>query len=207
MNMSCDGCGQISSPAHIAQRLQRLEWTTRYRPVHIQTLLLSAESPTLEQNFLYSPSCEFQGEAAKLLEVAGISAAGKTREAVLAEFQRAGFFLTYILECAFERESQGGSNGPEKGDSKDSELRERRLLEQRLPAIAARIRRSLKPKRVVLFSRMLEPLVEKIGAMQLGSPVVLHEGKPFILDGLNAGESVARLREALVIRTDWPEEQ
>jgi hypothetical protein len=202
MNMPCDGCGQISSPAHIAQRLQRLEWTTRYRPVHIQTLLLSAESPELEQDFLYSPSCEFQGEAAMLLEVADISAAGKTREALLTEFQRAGFFLTHVLECAFDTESRGDSNGPEASDSNDSALRERRLLEQRLPTIAARIRRSLKPKRVVLISRMLEPLVEEIGAMQLECPVVLHEGKPFVLDGLNAGESVARLREALAIRTD-----
>ena len=202
LNLLCDGCGQISSPAHIAQRLQRLEWTTRYRPVHIQTLLLSAESPKVEQDFLYSPSCEFQGEAAKLLEVAGISAASKTRETVLTEFQRAGFFLTHILECAFERESRGNSNVQERGDSKDSELRERRLLEQRLPTIAVRIRRSLKPKRVVLISRMLEPLVEKIRAMQLGCPIVLHEGMPFILDGSNAGEAVAHLREALAIRTD-----
>jgi hypothetical protein len=202
LNLLCDGCGQISSPAHIAQRLQRLEWTTRYRPVHIQTLLLSAESPKLEQDFLYSPNCEFQGEAAKLLEVGGISAAGKTRETVLTEFQRAGFFLTHVLECAFDTGSRGNSDGPKRGDSKDSELRDRRLLEQRLPTIAARIRRSLKPKRVVLISRMLEPLVEKIGAMQLECPVVLHEGKPFILDGSNAGEAVARLREALAIRTD-----
>jgi hypothetical protein len=81
-------------------------------------------------------------------------------------------------------------------------LRERRLLEQRLPAIATRIRRSLKPKRVVLISRILEPLVEKFGAMQLRCPIVLHEGKPFVLDGLNAEKAIARLREALAIRTD-----
>jgi hypothetical protein len=202
MNMPCDGCGQISSPAHIAQRLQRLEWTTRYRPVHIQTLLLCAASPRTEKDLLYSPTCEFQDEAGMLLELAGISAAGKTREAVLAEFQRAGFFLTHVMECAFERERRDDSNGPETGDSNDSALRERRLLEQRLPAMATRIRRSLKPKRVVLISRMLEPLVEKIEAMQLECPIVLHDGKPFILDGSNAGEAVARLREALAIRTD-----
>jgi hypothetical protein len=202
MNLLCDGCGQISSPAHIAQRLQRLEWTTRYRPVHIQTLLLGAASSLKEKDFLYSPSVEFQGEAAKLLEVGGISAASKTREAVLAEFQRAGFFLTHVLECAFDTESPDDSNGPETSDSNDSALRERRLLEQRLPAIATRIRRSLKPKRVVLISQILEPLVEKFGAMQLGCPIVLHEGKPFVLDGLNAEKAIARLREALAIRTD-----
>ena len=202
MNLLCDGCGQISSPAHIAQRVQRLEWTTGYRPVHIQTLLLGTASSLKEKDFLYSPSVEFQGEAAKLLEVGGISAAGKTREAVLAEFQRAGFFLTHVLECAFDTESPDDSNGPETSDSNDSALRERRLLEQRLPAMATRIRRSLKPKRVVLISRMLEPLVERIEAMQLECPIVLHDGKPFILEGSNAGEAVARLREALAIRMD-----
>ena len=82
MDLPCDGCGQISSPAHIAQRLQRLEWTTRYRPVHIHTLLLGAASPGEEREFLYSPSCKFQGEVALLLEVAGISEAGKMGEVV-----------------------------------------------------------------------------------------------------------------------------
>ncbi len=43
--LRCDGCGQLASPEHIARRLQRLEWTTRFRPVHIGTLLLGATAP------------------------------------------------------------------------------------------------------------------------------------------------------------------
>ena len=31
--LRCDGCGQAASPEHMARRLRRLEWTTRYRPV------------------------------------------------------------------------------------------------------------------------------------------------------------------------------
>jgi hypothetical protein len=213
IDLPCDGCGQISSPAHIAQRLQRLEWTTRYRPVHIQTLLLCAASPQEEKEFLYSPRCEFQGEAARLLEVAGIAAAGKTGEAVQAEFQRAGFFLTHILECAFESEARDDSNAPSidngRGSATDGsnvsamdDSKRLLLLEQRLPATATRIRRSLKPKRVALISRELEPLVEKIAPMQLGCPIVLDGGKPFALDCSNAGEAAKRLREALAIRMD-----
>src|SRR6266481_10141363 len=98
----CDGCGQMASAEHIARRLQRLEWTTRYRPVHISTLFLGAFSPQNEKDFLYAPGGEFQGEAALLLEAVGISTAGKAAEAVHAEFQRAGFFLTHILECPLE---------------------------------------------------------------------------------------------------------
>src|SRR5258708_33975630 len=99
MAMPCDGCGQTASAEHIALRLQRLEWTTRYRPVHINTLLLGAFSPQEEGDFLYAPGGEFHGEAARLLDALGVSAAGKTREAVHAELQRAGFFLTHVLQC------------------------------------------------------------------------------------------------------------
>ena len=182
--LPCDGCGQMASSEHIGRRLQRLEWTTRYRPVHIHTLLLGGTSPQEERNFLYSPSGEFHGEAEILLEVAGVSAAGKTREVVHAEFQRGGFFLTHVLECALENESQGG-------------LGLSSLLAQRLPAVATRIRRSLKPKRVVLILRELEPIMEKIAALQLGCPLVLDEGKPFDLDGPGGGRAAARLREAI----------
>src|SRR6266705_1720713 len=95
ISVRCDGCGQIASPEHIARRLRRLEWATRYRPVHIQTLLLGAIAPVEDREFLYSPGKEFRGEAAVLLRAVGISAAGKPAEAIQAEFQRAGYFLTY----------------------------------------------------------------------------------------------------------------
>jgi len=189
IEMPCDGCGQNSSPGHIAARLKRLEWSTRNRPVHIQTLLLCAASQPEEREFLYSPNCDFGGEAGRVLEVAGIGAGGKAVDAVQAEFQRAGFFLTPVLECAFETESQGGAERLS-------------LLERRLPAMGTRIRRSLKPKRVALISVELEAVAQKIAAMELGCPVVLDSGKPFALDGLNGHEAAKRLREALAIRID-----
>ena len=182
--LPCDGCGQSASTAHIGRRLRRLEWTTRYRPVHIQTLLLCAASPREEDEFFYSPGGAFRGGAATLLDVAGISAAGKTVDAVHAEFQRAGFFLTHILECPLEDGAGGGA-----------ELSA--LLAQRLPAVAVRIRRSLKPKRVVLISRAVEPILGKIAALELGCPLFLDGGKPFALDGPDAGKAASRLREAI----------
>jgi hypothetical protein len=182
--LRCDGCGQAASGEHIARRLRRLEWTTRYRPVHIHTLLLGAFSPQEENDFLYAPGGEFRGEAALLLGAAGIATAGKTRDAVHAEFQRAGFFLTHVLECPIE----GAGSLPADAHA---------ALKERLAAVATRIRRSLKPKRVMVVTEQLSPLVDDILALNLGCPVLLDRGKPFRLES-RAGESgVERLREAL----------
>jgi hypothetical protein len=184
--LRCDGCGQTASTEHITRRLQRLEWTTKYRPVHIQTLLLGAFSPQEEGDFLYAPSGEFRGEAALLLDALGISTAGKTGEAVLAEFQRAGFFLTHVLECPLEGDLQQGTETAA-------------LLMKRLQPVATRIRRSLKPKRVMAITEELTPVVQDILALDLGCPVLLDGGKPFRLES-GAGENGAtRLREALAI--------
>jgi hypothetical protein len=187
MAMPCDGCGQTASAEHIARRLRRLEWTTRYRPVHINTLLLGAFSPQEERDSLYAPGEEFHGEAALLLDALGISTAGKTADAVHAEFQRAGFFLTHVLECPVGRDSGQGTEAAA-------------LLAQRLQPVATRIRRSLKPKRVVLISQALGPILEKILALELGCPVVLDNGKLFEFDGPAPTNTVARLREALAGR-------
>jgi len=184
MALPCDGCGQTASAEHIARRLQRLEWATRYRPVHINTLLLGAFSPQEERDFLYAPGEEFHGEAALLLDALGISTAGKTADAVHAEFQRAGFFLTHVLECPLGKNAGQGAEAAA-------------LLAQRLQPVATRIRRSLKPKRVVLISQALGPILEKVLALELGCPVVLDNGKLFEFDGPRRENTSARLREAL----------
>jgi len=183
-SLVCDGCGQTASADHIARRLQRLQWTTRYRPVHINTLLLGAFSPQEERDFLYAPSGELHGEAALLLDALGISTAGKAADAVHAEFQRAGFFLTHVLECPLGRDAGQGTEAAA-------------LLAQRLQPVATRIRRSLKPKRVVLISRALGPILEKILALELGCPVVMDNGKLFEFDGPRRENTATRLREAL----------
>lgn len=180
----CDGCGQVASAEHIARRLQRLEWTTRYRPVHIGTLFLGAFSPRDEKDFLYAPSGEFHGEAALLLDAVGISSAGKTAEAVHAEFQRAGYFLTHVLECPIENEG-----------SRPAELQD--ALKSRLAAVATRIRRSLKPKRVMAVTEALACVVQDVAMLDLGCPVLLDRGKPFRLENSAGENDLERLREAL----------
>jgi hypothetical protein len=181
-SLSCDGCGQAASPEHFARRLQRLEWTTRYRPIHMTVLLLGGVSPLAEEDFLYSG--KFKGDACRVLDAVGISAEGKSSEQVLSEFQRSGFFLTHVLECPLESGQ---------AEASACEL----LLKQRLSAVVTRIRRSLKPKRVVLISELLTPLVARLSSAELGCSLVLDEGKPFGLESSDISGTVSHLRHAL----------
>ncbi|MGH9575451.1 MAG: hypothetical protein ACRD40_18225 [Candidatus Acidiferrales bacterium] len=71
----CDGCGATVDAAHIRSRIERLEMATRYRPVHIQTLLVGTAPPERTEDYLYSS--ETKG----------------------AELQRNGIFLVYAVEC------------------------------------------------------------------------------------------------------------
>src|SRR5258707_1098311 len=160
----------------------------RCRPIvtstNINTLLLGAFSPQEERDFLYATGGEFHGEASRLLDALEISTAGKAADAVHAEFQRAGFFLTHVLECPLGKDAGQGAEAAA-------------LLTKRLEPVATRIRRSLKPKRVVLISRALGPILEKLLALELGCPVQLDNAKLFELDGAVPENTVARLREAL----------
>ena len=183
-DLLCDGCGQPASSEHIAKRLQRLEWTTRYRPIHIGTLLLGACAPADDAEFLYAERDEFLGEAKKVLDACGLVTAGKSWQAVLTEFQRAGFLLTYALECPLDPRI-------------NEEVAISTLLASRMPALLARIRRSLKPKRIVPISLTLGPLLTSIREVDTGCPVLLDDGKPFDRDGRGGEETAARLRRAL----------
>ncbi len=183
--MPCDGCAQAASAEHIAKRLRRLEWTTRYRPVHIGTLLLGAFPPEEDSEFLYAGGNPFRGEAALVLDDVGVPHASKPSESVLADFRRRGFFLTHIMECPLETV---GSDSPPVLEQ---------LLEKRASAVFSRIRRSLKPKQLVLLSDALEPLTNLFAKQDLSCSLVLDNGKPFSLAEHSAGPFGERLREAL----------
>jgi len=155
--LPCDGCGQLAPPEHIARRLQRLEWSTRFRPIHIQALLLTASAPESDSDFLYRLEGPFTGEAGQLLSALSIITEGKSAEDVLTEFQKRGLLLASILECPVE-----APNDP-------SAFRE--VLERHLPQALARIRRSLKPKRVLILSSELQPFLAQVSEFALGCPV------------------------------------
>ena len=183
-NLRCDGCGQMASPEHIARRLRRLEWATRYRPVHIQMMLLGGAAPREDAEFLYAPNDEFRGEGEALLRAVGIPFVGKSAETVHAEFQSAGFFLTHVLECPLEGSLKIARNASN-------------LMREHLPAVASRIRRSLKPKRVMLVTEMPQEVVQDILALDLGCEVALNDGKPFVLTPSVKEAEIARFRAVL----------
>jgi hypothetical protein len=185
----CDGCGQPASPEHISRRLQRLEWATRYRPIHLHTLLLGSVSPQTPAEFLYSPEETHFGEAANLVAAAGISTTGKSADTIQSEFQRRGIYLTHVLECPLDVPSKGADFLSD-------------ALITRLPTLFTRIRRSLKPKRLAFVSGNLTPLIERFASAQLGCELVLDDGRALALDHPRPAEvsaAIARFQDVLAV--------
>jgi len=179
--LPCDGCGQLASSEHIARRLRRLELTTRYRPIHLQAVFLGPQSPASEMEFLYGAEAGFQGEAADLLRALNIENAGRPANLVLLEFQKKGYLLTHVLECASEQ-----------GSAVTESLKE--SLKRKLASVLKRLRTSLRPKRVVVFSVAMTPLVEELKSAQIGGELLLDGGVPF---DLGDASSIKRLRSKL----------
>jgi hypothetical protein len=163
----CDGCGQPATAEHIARRLKRLENTTRFRPIHVQTLFLGAMSPAEDGDDLYSAQGEFHGEGAEILRALGIQTAGRRVEEILAGIQRQGLLFAHLIECGVS----------------DSAARHA-AMERRLPSALARIRRSYKPKRLVLVGAELSGFVTAITSASLEAAVILDKGRPFDWTGL-----------------------
>ena len=187
--MLCDGCGQPASPEHLSRRLQRLEWATRYRPIHLHTLLLGAISPHASAEFLYSPEDPHFGEAANLISAVGISAGDKSADVIQSEVQRRGIYMTHALECPLEVPSRG-----------DNFLNS--VLMARLPRLFTRIRRSLKPKRIAFVSGSLTPLIERFASAQLNCELALDDGRAFALDNSNPTEvkaAITRFHDVLAV--------
>jgi hypothetical protein len=153
--LPCDGCGQLADSVHISRRLQRLEWATRFRPLHIQALLIAGVAPEPDSEYFYAPEGSFAGEPDTILRWAGIVRAGKSVETVLTEFQKAGLMLVHVLECPVAL-----------GASHENTAR---LIEKALPSMVTRIRRSLKPKRVVILSAA--PWADQLRSADLNCPV------------------------------------
>jgi len=176
----CDGCGQSADQEHLARRLKRLENMTRYRPIHVPALFLAATIPAADADHLYSALDEFRGEGLALLRALGIDPCGKSVEAVLADFQRRGYLLTYLLECPIL------ANGAKTAQE---------LLGTRLAPTAVRIRRSMKPKKLVLLGRELDPLVEHLTKEAVGAELALSpSGHAFRLEELAPGSLEAAIR-------------
>jgi hypothetical protein len=63
--------------------------------------------------------------------------------------------------------------------------------------VLARIRRSLKPKRLAPVSMLLQQFLPAFHSGELPCAILLDQGKPFALDADAVSESAKHLREAL----------
>jgi hypothetical protein len=191
-SISCDGCGCPASPEHIAERLARLELATRFRPVHIHVLFVAlAPLGRLEDDFYGPPrSRDYFGS---LMDAVGISGSvaeaspgndqPKGDEARLADFQRKGYYLSYVSECPI-LENSGSPN------SEISAIGQ---------TFVRRVRFNYKPKRIALLASGLTPLLEVLENAGLGPPLLLHRGHPLTVPKIDDLAARAGFQSALSI--------
>jgi hypothetical protein len=155
----CDGCGRPAGAEHLRERILRLELQTRFRPIHISTLLLAAAPPArLEDWFYFTPTPERARSARAqaffddVLAAAGVAAEGTSDAARLAEFQRRGFFLAECVECPLDGEPAGFAE----------------LLARLASTLARRIQFSYKPRRILLLSAETAEAIPILASAGLG---------------------------------------
>jgi hypothetical protein len=198
----CDGCGLPASAAHIAARVERLELVTRFRPIHIHTLFLALEPMARPEDDFYGPpeSREFFDS---LLAAVGISADeaksltgpdGTGPDAAkLLEFQRRGYYLTYLSECP--------TTPRHSAHSSTDESAERDCISRLTPTLIKRIRFNYKPKHVALLGANMGPLIDVFEQAGISALLLLDDGRPLTLPEGGDTSSLARFRKAVRLET------
>lgn len=167
--LPCDGCDLPASPEHIAGRVRRLEFSTRFRPVHMGVLFVALAPPVRPEDDFYGPpeSKEFFDSFLDALEIYSSTdkaALGSDAQAAdmprLAEFQRRGYYLAYLSECPL----------PEGRESAAATV-------ARLgPTLVRRIRFNYKPKHVAPLGQELLPLVDMLRVAGISPLLTLDQG-------------------------------
>ena len=166
----CEGCGTRTDDAHVARRATRLDLASRLRPTRIRVLLLDGAPPSRIEDYFYraalNPADRSLGARRyfeELMKAAGVPvAAGSLETALLAEFQRKGFFLTYAAECPFE----------EQDDPKGA-------LRRLAPTVMKRVQSVYDPAYMVPISQPTAELIRLFGMIGWGDRLVLENGLPF----------------------------
>jgi hypothetical protein len=166
----CDGCGAEVNDSHIRERIERLEFSTRFRPVRIQVLFIDAAPPARMEDFFYRPVLDrsvrslgsrmFFDEIAKSL--GKVPGPELQEQSVLTEFQRRGYFMAYSVECPVEGYAE-------------QEAAVRRLA----PTIQKRVQLSYQPKYILPLSQPTQDLVSLFQLIGWADRVILDKGAPF----------------------------
>lgn len=178
----CDGCGSKVSPEHLANRVQRIELASRYRPLRIRLLILAEAPPLRLQSYFYFPShAEMQkgvlsraffDELMRALGFLGEHDDDRDEATALQEFQKHGFFLADAIECPLEEVAPGLYEGRSSIGWND-------LAHRYSKALITRIQNSFAPTWIVPISKRLHryllPLLRDAG---LGAKLVLYQNLP-----------------------------
>ena len=159
-----------------------MEWASRYRPVHIATLVLAPAPPAALEDHFYAPEGLPREPGAlafyeDLLAACGIAADVERKEDALAKFQHGGFFLAEAVECPVAE-----------GAESDFES----LLARLVPTVVRRVRFSYRPKAVLVLSERLAVVAKALGEAGIEAEMLLWEGAPVALAG--AGDLAGRER-------------
>jgi hypothetical protein len=163
----CDGCGLPASPDHISERVARLEFATRFRPVHINTLFVAASPLHGPENDFYKPP-DSQEFFAPFMKAIGVSVSGEGKEpgtdapesdiAKLVEFQRRGYYLAYLAECPLPTTDTTAA-----------------AIARLAPTLVRRIQFNYRPKHIAIWDEHLSPLNGILDMAGLG-PLLLPDG-------------------------------
>jgi hypothetical protein len=165
----CDGCGSQVDDAHIRRRIERLELSTRFRPIHIQVLLMDSVPLGRTEDYFYraasSPdqrSTSSRDYFNEIVKCSGfIVGPGTSEEIALAEFQHRGFYLAYAVECPVEPAEESAA-----------------ALERAGPTVLQRVEKSYKPKYIALISASLTKVIPLFERSEIR--LLLNYGKPFM---------------------------
>jgi hypothetical protein len=192
----CDGCGLPASPEHIAARMERLELVTRFRPIHIQVLFVALDPPPRPEDEFYRPP-EARRFFDSLLSALDISTDAESNPgeaaANLLEFQRRGYYLTYLSECPLPVRNSTSENADGSAASES--------ISRLAPTLVKRIRFNYKPKHVALLGANLSPLIEIFGQAGVTPLLLLDQGRPLTVPSAGDAPSLFLFQRTVNIDT------
>jgi hypothetical protein len=193
----CDGCGLPASPDHIAARMERLELITRFRPIHIQMLFVALDPMPRPEDEFYRPpeSRQFFDSLLSALDISAHpeSNAAEAAAASLLEFQRRGYYLTYLSECPLPLPNSTSDNAD------GSATRE--CISRLAPTLVKRIRFNYKPKHVALLGSNLSPVIEIFEQAGIAPLLLLDQGRPLTVPSAGDAPSLFLFQRTVNIDT------
>jgi hypothetical protein len=182
--VKCDGCGQPADAEHMKARVERMEMATRYRPIHVHTLVVSACPPAAFADYFYNVQLDRKQRTdsarARFTELAQSApeaiakpgGASANEEAVLIEWQRRGLFLAHPVDCWIEP-----------GPALDA------AIGASAKTLILRLNTSYRPKHVAFIGRATASLIAPLESSGWQGKLILDNGAPF--DGTGFGQILA----------------